>query len=961
MIFLKRSIFFVAALLLTAVQGVRAQTWIVVDNESALHSAVQTNGASVRVTADITLTHTVSISHKTRITIDLNGHTLNRDLSASAGADGHIVALTNNSTVTINATGGGTLSGGFAGTGGVIYVGGGEDGGSHLVLNNVTITGGQAGTLGGAIYNDGTTTINGGTISNCRAGTSGGAIYNDGSLSVTGLTITGCQAAKAGAIANYGTLVLKDCTVDKNTADDVGGVYNATGGFATITGSTFTGNTGPKGCGAIGNASDAKQMTVSNTVITGNTAGTNGGGLWNASKLTVTGGTIQDNVCADDKNGAGIFHTMGTLTLTGNPVIKENHKAGGKASNVYLAEKMVLSVTEAFSAGASIGLSAHKNNFYYTKGFETNCRNTDPEDIFFSDEADYGFTVFNHEVVRYEKVSSMDTRYLAENGTMITKKGCFKVSELKDLSGVSMTNGWYVVDKNTTIENRIEIVGIVNLILADNTRLDAQKGIHVPYSSTLNIWAQRSGADDEVGALLANAAGQGSNRMGRQQFVAGIGENRTGTTSGERQGEINIHGGDVIACGGDTAPGIGGYNGKDITITGGSVFAVGGEYAAGIGCGMQGVTPKYITITGGTVRALGSYGGAGIGSGYGSYNHVPAGGSSFIPKDGLHNVRITGGHVIAMGAGAGIGGGIGTTEYEGCEGNVYIEGGIVEAQTILPASDSRSFLLSAQAIGHGGSDKVSASFNAFALKGELTVYPNAKVTAVQYYGGNEVVVPAAVRTQALRWSMVTVAPCDHSDLPLGEVCPNCGGRGLSLFDASNNKSAIMAAHNMAADVKLEGRTFYKDGSWNTICLPFALSGFLGTPLEGATVKTLNGAELKDGVLTIIFGETVTDIKAGVPYIVKWDSGENITNPVFGGVTIRYSTGTRSYNGVTFKGTYEPEPANKPDGSVLYLGADNQLYRAKSNLNINSFRGYLELDRGLQPSRVILKIEGETTE
>jgi hypothetical protein len=101
-------------------------------------------------------------------------------------------------------------------------------------------------------------------------------------------------------------------------------------------------------------------------------------------------------------------------------------------------------------------------------------------------------------------------------------------------------------------------------------------------------------------------------------------------------------------------------------------------------------------------------------------------------------------------------------------------------------------------------------------------------------------------------------------------------------------------------VQLQGRTLYKDGDWNTLCLPFALGNamadeghhFDGTLLEGATVMELNSSTSNldgNGQLTLNFTNAAS-IEAGKPYIVRWGTrdsnpGGTILNPVFTGVKI----------------------------------------------------------------------------
>ena len=94
---------------------------------------------------------------------------------------------------------------------------------------------------------------------------------------------------------------------------------------------------------------------------------------------------------------------------------------------------------------------------------------------------------------------------------------------------------------------------------------------------------------------------------------------------------------------------------------------------------------------------------------------------------------------------------------------------------------------------------------------------------------------------------------------------------ISLADNADNSTTINTANGQTADVTLQGRTFYRDGTWNTLCLPFSVDNFTGTPLEGATVKTLASTAFSGGTLTMDFTEDVSSIEAGKPYIVKWEN------------------------------------------------------------------------------------------
>ena len=111
---------------------------------------------------------------------------------------------------------------------------------------------------------------------------------------------------------------------------------------------------------------------------------------------------------------------------------------------------------------------------------------------------------------------------------------------------------------------------------------------------------------------------------------------------------------------------------------------------------------------------------------------------------------------------------------------------------------------------------------------------------------------------------------------------------LVLADAADNTAAITDHAGKTLAVALSGRTLTKSGDWNTLCLPFDVTTFDGTPLEGATVKELNASASSldaEGLLTLTFTDAAS-IEAGKPYIVKWETtGDDIVNPVFEGVTI----------------------------------------------------------------------------
>jgi hypothetical protein len=185
--------------------------------------------------------------------------------------------------------------------------------------------------------------------------------------------------------------------------------------------------------------------------------------------------------------------------------------------------------------------------------------------------------------------------------------------------------------------------------------------------------------------------------------------------------------------------------------------------------------------------------------------------------------------------------------------------------------------------------------------------------------------------------------------------------GISLKDAADNSSLITAADGASLAVTLQGRTLYKDGKWNTLCLPFSMTAgqIAASALAGADIRTLDDASFSsDGTLTLDFtpqsGDgAVSSIEAGKPYIIKWTpSSEHIVSPVFTGVTIDATDRSLSFvlddtegqeKGITFSGTYDKISLDAADPSFLYLGAENKLYYPSSARDFNPSRAYFQLD------------------
>ena len=195
---------------------------------------------------------------------------------------------------------------------------------------------------------------------------------------------------------------------------------------------------------------------------------------------------------------------------------------------------------------------------------------------------------------------------------------------------------------------------------------------------------------------------------------------------------------------------------------------------------------------------------------------------------------------------------------------------------------------------------------------------------------------------------------------------------------TKNADLIAAWNGRAATVTLSGRRLFKDRDWNTLCLPFDVSKAqmdeTTHPLYGATIKQLDTTSsvqygeneyhttgIEDDCLYLNFADA-TSIEAGKPYLIKWESGDHITNPVFTNVTIKATVPTVSFTNGSFNGIYNSRTFTKDDrGQYLLLGSDNTLYYAGTGAGIGACRAYFQVPNGSAGIKAFnLNIDGSDT-
>ncbi len=173
----------------------------------------------------------------------------------------------------------------------------------------------------------------------------------------------------------------------------------------------------------------------------------------------------------------------------------------------------------------------------------------------------------------------------------------------------------------------------------------------------------------------------------------------------------------------------------------------------------------------------------------------------------------------------------------------------------------------------------------------------------------------------------------------------------------NSVNTIEAYEN--ANVTLK-RTFYKDGEWNTLCLPFAVAD-AKTAFDRAELREVDPE--KSNGNTIVFKEA-TAIEAGKPYLIKWANSSSAAVNVekkFEGVTLVAAATPVEVNkgGISFNGFYKMTEASELGASVAAIGAGNKLFKVTEG-KMKGFRAAFVLSSGAEATGYRVVIDGTAT-
>ena len=171
-------------------------------------------------------------------------------------------------------------------------------------------------------------------------------------------------------------------------------------------------------------------------------------------------------------------------------------------------------------------------------------------------------------------------------------------------------------------------------------------------------------------------------------------------------------------------------------------------------------------------------------------------------------------------------------------------------------------------------------------------------------------------------------------------------------------NVIEAKENVYVTLK---RTFFHDNAWNTLCLPFDVdANKVATAFAGAEIREIDPNKCTANTIQFV---PATEIKAGVPYIIKWNENVAEAKPfekTFEGVTlIAEPKPVKVNNDITFTGFYNKTTADKLGESVAAIGAENKLFKVTSG-EMKGFRAAFVLNPATPAAGINVVIDGTTT-
>ena len=144
---------------------------------------------------------------------------------------------------------------------------------ASLLVDGLTMIGGNSAGSGGCVYNNGDLTLNNTIVSGNSASDYGGGIYNNGDLTLTNTTVSDNSTSKwGGGIFNYGMLTLTNTMLSRNRAAEVAGGICNNNGYLRLRNSTVSSNWAAEVGGGIDTSGPIAFLSLSNTIVALNEA-----------------------------------------------------------------------------------------------------------------------------------------------------------------------------------------------------------------------------------------------------------------------------------------------------------------------------------------------------------------------------------------------------------------------------------------------------------------------------------------------------------------------------------------------------------------------------------------------------------------------------------------------------------------------------------------------------------------
>lgn len=228
---------------------------------------------------------------------------------------------------------------------------------------------------------------------------------------------------------------------------------------------------------------------------------------------------------------------------------------------------------------------------------------------------------------------------------------------------------------------------------------------------------------------------------------------------------------------------------------------------------------------------------------------------------------------------------------------------------------------------------------------QLGAHWNTDLIAGRQLG--EIAFDSAMTVDAFR-NQVYAAKNELRAYRLAHSLPESGKPEACDIDA-DIETSIAGMQGSTTDITIH-RILYKDGWFNTLCLPFSLtaSEIASGPLAGCELFEFESATKNGEALELNIHPT-ENILAGHPYLIRWTSGDNILSMTFRNVLITASSGTAVGTGVQFVGTIGQSELTGGNENQLFLGVNNTLYWPDSDNSLKGFRAYFLVDGVVAPS------------